>query len=94
MFSLSYTPFLKTFTVPVTFFIFVFVRLHKMADKNEVNEFRSEDLEDLISAESLDPLGELQSEKTLPKPLASKESNSKRKATLPNFYATSKPCAQ
>ena len=60
--------------------------------QNEDNKFRSEDWEDLISAESLDPLGELQSEKTAPK--ASKGSSSKRKATLPNVYATSKPRAQ
>ena len=78
---------MKTFTVPVTFFLFAFVRFYKMADKNEDNEFRSEDWEDLISAESLDPLGELQSEKTAPKPQASKGSSSKRKATLPNVYA-------
>ena len=35
-----------------------------MADKNEDNEFRLEDLEDLTSAELLDPVGELHSKKT------------------------------
>ena len=55
-----------------------------MADKNEDNEFRLEDLEDLTCAEFLDPLGELQSKKPAPKPQVSKRSTSKRKATLPN----------
>ena len=62
-----------------------------MTDKNADNDFRSEDLEDLISAESLDPLGEPQREKTVPKPQVSKASSSKRKATLPIGPATSKP---
>ena len=64
-----------------------------MADENEDNVFRSEDLEDLTSAESLDPLGELQREKTVPKLQVSKGSSSKRKATLPNVSVTSKPRA-
>jgi len=64
-----------------------------MADENEDNVFHSEDLEDLTCAESLDPLGELQREKTVPKPQVSKGSSSKRKVTLPNVSATSKPRA-
>ena len=64
-----------------------------MADENKDNVFRSEDLEDLTSAELLDPLGELQREKTVPRPQVSKGSSSKQKATLPNVSATSKPCA-
>lgn len=56
----------------------------KMVDKNEDNEFRLEDLEDLTCAEFLDPLGELQSKKPAPKPQVSKRSTSKRKATLLN----------
>ena len=62
-----------------------------MADENKDNVFRSEDLEDLTSAELLDPLGELQREKTVPRPQVSKGSSSKQKATLPNVSATSKP---
>ena len=54
---------------------------------------RLEVLEDLLSAESLDPLGKPQSEKTAPKPRVS-GSSSKQKATLPKTSATSKPCAQ
>jgi len=64
-----------------------------MADENKDNPFSSEDLEELTSAESLDPLGELQSENTAPKPQVPKGSSSKRKATLPNVSATSKPRA-
>jgi len=64
-----------------------------MADENKDNVFRSEDLEDLTSAELLDPLGELQREKTVPRPQVSKGSSSKQKATLPNVSATSKPRA-
>ena len=50
--------------------------------------------EDLLSAESLDPLGKPQSEATVPKPRVSSGSSSKQKATLPKTSATSKPCAQ
>ena len=64
-----------------------------MTDENEDNGFRSEDLEDLISAESRDSLGEPQREKTIPKPQVSKGSSSKRKATLPIVPATSNPRA-
>ena len=64
-----------------------------MTDENADNDFRSKDLEDLISAESLDPLGEPQREKTVPKPQVSKGNSSKRKATLPIVPATSKPRA-
>ena len=49
----------------------------KMTDENADNDFRSEDLEDLISAESLDPLGEPQREKTVPKRQVSKGNSSK-----------------
>ena len=55
---------------------------------------RLEVSEDLLSAESLDPLGKPQSEKTAPKPRVSSGSSSKQKATLPRTSATSKPCAQ
>ena len=55
---------------------------------------RVEVSEDLLSTESLYPLGKLQSETTAPKPQVSSGSSSKQKATLPNTSATSKPCAQ
>ena len=62
-----------------------------MSDTNEDKELRK-DLEDLTSAESLDPPGELQRGKTAPKPRVSKRSSSKdsnQKATLPKASATS-----
>ena len=63
---------------------------------NHIDEdaLRLEVLEDLLSTESLDPLGKPQSETTAPKPRVSSGSSSKQKATLPKPFATSKPCAQ
>ena len=63
---------------------------------NHIDEdaLRLEVLEDLLSTESLDPLGKPQSETTAPKPRVSSGSSSKQKATLPKTSATSKPCAQ
>ena len=55
---------------------------------------RLEVSKDLLSAESLDPLGKPQSEDTVPKPRVSSGSSSKQKATLPKTSATSKLCAQ
>ena len=55
---------------------------------------RLEDSEDLLSAESLNPLGKPQREKPVPKPRVSSGSSSKQKATLPKTSSTSKPCGQ
>ena len=55
---------------------------------------RLEVSEDLLSAESLDPLGKPQRETTAPKPRVSSGRSSKQKATLLKTSATSKPCAQ
>jgi len=67
-----------------------------MADKNEDNEFRSEDL---ISAESLDPLGELQSEKNCTQTTGLKREQFQTKGHVAErscvlIYAISKPRAQ
>lgn len=50
--------------------------------------------EDLLSAESLSPLGKPQSKKTALKPRVSSGSSSKQKATMSRTSTTSKPCAQ
>ena len=65
-----------------------------MPNHSDEEARRLEVSEDLVSAESLDPLGKPHSEDTVPKPQVSSGSSSKQKAALPKASATSKPCAQ